>query len=234
MPNRASRALTPGGQYSRLAAVFLESVLAFALVLGHVAPARAEEPPLPTPPPISAHYIQYGVALTSEAVMTRAPDCGASAELGCILDDGAGLALRVGYRSRGAWYFGGAYEFSRQDSSNLLRLAILQQLRLESRYHLSRFTRLSPYLAGALGFVVYGNEWGVDTWGAGLTLGAGMEFQVTPTILFDVSLNYRPHLLRNWTESGLPVRGDGVSGFGFVQLFSIEVGVDIKEALARW
>jgi hypothetical protein len=196
--------------------------------------AVAQEPMPTTPPPISSHYIQYGVALTSETVVSHAGACGTSNALSCILDDGGGLGLRVGYRSRGPWYVGGAYEFSRMDSSNLLRLAILQQLRFESRYHLSPFTRLSPYLAGAAVALVYGNEWAVDTWGCGLSLGSGLEFQVTPTIVFDLSLNYRPLLIRNWTESGSPVRGDGIWGFGFIQLVSIEIGVDIKEALARW
>ena len=190
---------------------------------------------MPTaPPPISSHYVQYGVALTGETVVSSAGDCSNPSGLRCILDDGGGLGLRVGYRSRGPWYVGGAYEFSRMDSSNLLRLAILQQLRFESRYHLSPFTRLSPYLAGAGVALVYGNEWTVDTWGWGLSIGSGLEFQVTPTIVFDVALKYRPLLIRNWTESGTRVRGDGVWGFGFIQLVSLEIGVDIKEALARW
>lgn len=200
-----------------------------------VEPLRAEEPTtLPLPPPISSHYIQYGVALTSETVVSEAGVCGTEPELRCILDDGGGLTLRIGYRSRGPWYFGGAYELSRQDSSNFLRLAILQQLRVETRYHLSQFTRVSPYLSGTLGPAVYGNEWAVHTWGMVFGVGAGLEWQVTPTLVFDLSLNYRPLLLRNWTEGGLPVRGDGVWDFGFLQLLSFELGVDVKEALARW
>src|SRR5688572_27117720 len=122
--------------------------------------------PPPTPPPISSHYVQYGVALAGEAVASAGEVCPTLDEsLPCILSGGGGLTLRVGYRTRGPWYLGGAYEFSRQDSENLLRLAILQQLRGELRYHLTRVTRTSPYATAALGALVYGNEWGLDTWG---------------------------------------------------------------------
>jgi opacity protein-like surface antigen len=159
---------------------------------------------------------------------------GSAQAIPCILGNGGGLALRLGYRSRGAWYWGGAYEFSRQDSSNLLRLAILQQFRAEARYHLSRITRVSPYLVGGLGGVIYGNEWGLSTWGGGGSVGLGLEAQVTPRLVTELSVCYRAVALRAWQDGTGEERAGGPLGFGVAHLIGIEFGVDIRQPLARW
>jgi hypothetical protein len=197
-----------------------------------------EEPdpsqPAPTPPPISSHYLQYGVALTGETVASAGQVCPRGTVLPCILGDGGGLLVRVGYRSRGPWYLGGAYEFSRQDSANLLRLAILQQLRAELRVHLTRVTRLSPYLGASLGGVIYGNEWAYDTWGGISGVGAGLAFQVTPTIVLNIALNYRQLFLHRWTDGAGEDRATGPLDFGLAHIVALEFGFEIREPLSRW
>jgi hypothetical protein len=125
--------------------------------------ARGAEPG-PEPPPSNVEHIQYGVALVLETALAGNV-CPDDATSPCILGSGGGLGLRAGYRSRDPWFFGGAYEFSRQDSSNLIRLAILQQLRFEVRYYLDRGTRTTPFAAGALGGMLYGGEWSASTGG---------------------------------------------------------------------
>jgi len=191
--------------------------------------------PPPTPPPISSHYLQYGVALTGETVASAGQVCPETVDnLPCILGDGGGLTVRVGYRSRGPWYLGGAYEFSRQDSSNLLRLAILQQLRAEARLHLTRVTRLTPYVGAALGGVIYGNEWALDTWGACSAIGLGLEFQVTPSIVLNIAMNYRQLFLREWTDGAGAERATGPLGFGLAHIVAVEFGFEIREPLSRW
>jgi len=191
--------------------------------------------PAPTPPPISSHYLQYGVALTGEGIVSPGAVCpDEPGSLPCILNGGGGLAVRVGYRTRGPWYIGGAYEFSRQDSANLLRLAILQQLRAELRFHLVPAMRLSPYLGASVGGVVYGNEWGLDTWGWASALGGGLEIQVTPIILIDISLHYRQIFLRRWTDSGGQERAAGPLGFGLAHVIAFEFGFEIRDPLPRW
>jgi opacity protein-like surface antigen len=188
--------------------------------------------PAPTPPPISAHYLQYGVALTGETIVSAGRVC--PNELQCILGDGGGLLLRIGYRSRGPWYLGGAYEFSRQDSANLLRLAILQQLRAELRVHLTRVTRLSPYLGASLGGAIYGNEWGLDTWGGVSGVGAGLTFQVTPTIVLNVALNYRQLFLHRWIDDEDGKSPPGPLDFALAHVVALEFGFEIREPLSRW
>src|SRR6188768_1749242 len=211
-----------------------------ALVLLIAAPSGAQlpDPALPdptmppsTPPPISAHYLQYGVALTGETVLSAGEICPESIGQPCILNDGGGLTVRMGYRSRGPWYLGGAYEFSRQDSANLLRLAILQQLRTELRLHLTRVTRLSPYLAASLGGAIYGNEWGLDTWGGVSGVGAGLAFQVTPSIVLNIALNYRQLFLHRWTDGAREERATGPLDFGLAHIVALEFGFEIREPL---
>jgi hypothetical protein len=173
--------------------------------------------PPPTPPPISSHYLQYGVALTGETVASAGQVCPETINnLPCILGDGGGLAVRVGYRSRGSWYLGGAYEFSRQDSANLLRLA------------------LTPYVGAALGGVIYGNEWSLDTWGLTSAVGMGLEFQVTPSIVLNIAMNYRQLFLREWTDGAGEPRATGTFGFGLAHIVAFEFGFEIREPLARW
>ncbi|HVZ33755.1 MAG TPA: hypothetical protein VG963_15090 [Polyangiaceae bacterium] len=188
----------------------------------------------PTPPPITARYLQYGVALTGEAVASAGQVCPRNSNLPCILSSGGGLAVRMGYRSRGPWYVGGAYEFSRQDSANLLRLAILQQLRAEARFYLSRVTRLSPYLGASLGGAIYGNEWGLDTGGVVSAEAAGVEFQVTPSIVLNLALAYRQLWLRRWTDGGDQLRATGALGFGLAHVVAFELGFEIRDPLSRW
>ena len=114
-------------------------------------------------------YVQYGVSFTGEFVA----DAGAhvrgtqvSATRPCILGSGGGVAVRVGWRSAGPWYFGGAYELSKQDPNKLYRLAILQQLRGEVRYYFPTGWDTTPFVQRRRwASRVYGNEWSVDTWG---------------------------------------------------------------------
>jgi hypothetical protein len=160
--------------------------------------------------------------------------CPESATAPCILGTGAGLAIRVGYRSRDRWYYGGAYEFSRQDSSNLLRLPILQQLRADVRYYLDHGDRLTPYAAVSLGGTVYGNEWSAETGGFLGFLGIGAEFEVSRTTLVGAALGYRPVVFRRWTDSAQELRADGPLGFGLAHLVALEVLFELRDPLPRW
>lgn len=207
-----------------------------ACALLTAARSAAAQDTAPEPPPVIARYVQYGVAVGGETVVTAADVCpaGGQGQAPCILRSGAGLSVRVGYRARGPWYFGGAYEFSRQDSANLLRLPILQQLRAELRYYPMYGTRTVPYVALGAGAVVYGNEWGVDTAGAVASLGIGGEFQVSRTSLIGGALSYRPMLLRAWTDSSGQRRADAFLQFGMAHLVALEITLELREPLSRW
>jgi hypothetical protein len=185
-------------------------------------------------PRTTEHYLQYGAAFATEMLAASGSICPTNANAPCILGSGVGLTVRIGYRTRGPFYVGGAYEFSRQDSSNLLRLAILQQLRGEARYYLVEDTRLVPYLAAAAGVALYGNEWSADTAGITAFLGAGIEFQISRTAVVGASIGYRPVVLRHWQDSARQVRADSLFGFGVGHMIGIELVFEVRDPLPRW
>src|SRR5262245_24673719 len=178
-------------------------------------------------PPTSFEYLQYGVALVAEADVSAGDVCPSSATMPCIFGSGGGLAVRVGYRSRGPWYAGGAYESSRHEASNLMRLAILQQLRAESRYYFDEGARFTPYAMGGGGAAIYGNEWGAQTGGVTAFFGGGFEFQLNRTTVVGAALAYRPFLFRGWTDSADQKRADRFLGFGFAHVVAIELVVEV-------
>jgi hypothetical protein len=205
------------------------------VVLGWSTPALAQAAASRSVPPTSTFdYLQYGVAFVAETVASAGDVCPSSAVDPCILGSGGGLAVRVGYRSRGAWYVGGAYESSRHDSSNLLRLAILQQVRAESRFYLDQGNRLTPYASGGGGVALYGSEWGSDTGGITTFLGLGLELQLSRTAVVGAGAAYRTFLFRGWTDSANQRRADRYLGFGLAHVMALELVFEIRDPLPRW
>jgi hypothetical protein len=174
-----------------------------------------------TPPPTNARYIQYGVAFTGEFVgplSSPGPMCSGAVrasgdpEPTCILGSGGGVAVRLGYRTASAWYFGGALELSKQDPNKLYRLALLKQLRTEARYYFRPELQTQPFLTGGLGVAAYGNEFDVtDTFGPLAFLGAGAETQITRQTVFIFGLAYRAVYFTRFTDTSGADRPAGVA-----------------------
>ncbi len=230
--------------------------LAFGIsVASYTAPAAGAEPDQQRALSDS-HFLQYGVSFVAENVAKAADVCPSSASAPppgstsasvissetvstpCVLGSGFGATIRVGYRSRGPWYFGGAYEFSHQDSANLLRLAILQQLRAEARFYFAQGTRLTPYGSGALGAVIYGNEWGAKSGGPSASLGLGAEYQADESVVVGLGLSWRTLVFRRWRDTdsqGAPFwRADRYLGFGLGHLIALELTLEVRDPLPRW
>ncbi|WP_437969943.1 hypothetical protein WMF04_11870 [Sorangium sp. So ce260] len=194
------------------------------------APAQPLPPPVKPrvelaarPPPLHVEYVQYGVALVAEISLDPGAVCPRSGPLySCILGSGGGLAIRGGYRSPGPWYFGGAYQFTKMDSSNLYRLGIFQQLRAEMRYMPDIGYRAAPYFSAGVGGVVYGNEWGVETGGALIFGGVGVELEVSRRAVLGVSCVYRPVLISGWKDTANYERATAIAQFvGFELLLEV-------------
>jgi len=167
----------------------------------------------PAPPPLHVPYLQYGVSLAGEFVLSPGPLCGTTAETACVLGSGGGVGVRVGVRTAGRVYIGGAYEFSKQDSDSLYRLAILQQARAEFRYYLDTGHDVEPMFLGGAGVAGYGNEWGIDTGGPLGFLGIGVEVQITRRTVVGLALSYRGIYLGPFTDSSGTRRDGGVASF---------------------
>lgn len=181
----------------------------------------------PRPPPLHVEYIQYGVAIAGESLLSSGGSCPDGAPTPCILGSGGGLVIRGGFRSAGPWYYGGAYQFIRTDT-NLYRLPIFQQLRAEMRYHPDTGTRVAPYLTWGVGGLLYGNEWGAETGGALAFGGAGVAFEVSRVALVGLGVAHRPMLIAGWTDTAGQVRNTGLA-----QYLGFEFQLELRSELGR-
>jgi hypothetical protein len=177
---------------------------------------------------------EVGFALAAETVVSPGTVCPARATTPCILGSGGGMAVRLGYRLGSPWYFGGAYEFSRHDSSNLLRLAILQQLRAEGRYYFERGKRTTGYLAAGLGAHVYGSDWAANTGGGLATVGAGVELELSPKVVVGCAAMYRLLVPKSFRDGAGEERGSGPLGFGFAHMLGLEFALEVRDPVPHW
>jgi opacity protein-like surface antigen len=207
--------------------------LCWALIaIGMARPASAQTTALP--PPTSVEYMQYGVSLHTLTLLDGGAVCPKDAATPCILGSGGGLGLRAGYRSRGPFYLGASFQLSRLNSSNLLRLGILQRLMAEGRYYFDRGNRLTPYLLAGLGGAIYGNEWGADSGGAALSFGVGIEYQISERTVVTLLPTYQPILFRRFYDSTNQVRAAGPLGFGLAHWLAVQIIIEARDPLSRW
>ncbi len=231
MTNARSELTRNPGKLRKLR-VRLASVICAALALWS-APATAWAQTV-TPPPTSVEYVQYGVALHTLTLLDAGDVCPEGIVTPCIVGSGGGLGLRMGYRSRGPFYLGAAFQLSRLSSSNLLRLAVLQRLTAEGRYYFDRGNRLTPYLLGAAGAAIYGNEWGADAWGAAFGFGVGLEYQISERTVVTLVPAYQPMLFRRFTDATGQERAAGPLGFGLSHWLAVQVVIEVRDPLSRW
>ncbi|MCC6521147.1 MAG: hypothetical protein IT373_00665 [Polyangiaceae bacterium] len=194
------------------------------------APEVDTAPDHPKPPPLHVDYASWGVGIVVDGLLAAGPVCRSDEGQSppCIVGSGGGLSLRGGYRSPGPWYVGGAYQFTKTDSSNLYRLGIMQQLRAEMRYMLDMGYRVAPYATWGLGGVVYGNEFGVETGGGALFGGIGAELQLTRLAMLGIVLCYQPTVFAGWTDTAGYRRDPGMSHY-----LRFELQFELRSELSR-
>ncbi len=176
------------------------------------------------PPPVGNPFIQYGVAFTTEVVASPGAMC-AVAGAPCVLGSGGGVVFpRIGWRSAGPWYFGGAYELSKQDANTIYPLAILQQLRGEGRYYFLAGHVLTPFVGASGGIAGYGNEWAVNTFGPTGSATLGLETQVSRGTVVGLALNYRLMYFRPFEDSA-NVQREG----SLAQLFGLDLQLEVRD-----
>lgn len=186
------------------------------------------------PPPTSVEYLQYGVSLHTLTLLSGGGVCPDGAPIPCILGSGGGLGLRAGYRSRGPFYLGATFQLSRLNSSNLLRLGILQRLTADGRYYFDRGNRLTPFLLGGVGGAIHGNEWGASSGGVAFSFGVGGEYQISERLVVTMLPAYQPVLFRRFTDATGQERAAGPLGFGLAHWLAVQVVIEVRDPLARW
>lgn len=207
------------------------ATLAMLVALAFARPAHAQTET--APPPTSVEYLQYGVSLHTLTLLESGDVCPGDPSK-CILGSGGGLGLRMGYRSRGPLYLGATFQLSRLNSSNLLRLAILQSLTVDGRYYLDRGDRLTPYLLTGLGGAIYGNEFSATTAGVALSLGFGVEYQISERTVVTLLPVYQPILFRRFTDALDRTLANGPLGFGLAHWLAVQVVIEARDPLSRW
>ncbi len=179
------------------------------------------------PPPSHVVYFQYGVAFATEQIVAPGPICD-NPSVPCILGAGGGIAVRAGWRSSGPLYLGGAYELTKQDPNKLYRIALLQQARAEGRYYFMTARVTEPYASVSAGVAGYGNEWAIDTWGPGGSIGGGIEYQITRRTVVGLALAYRLLYFGRFTDTAGARRDPGLA-----QLFGIDLVLEQRDAIVR-
>lgn len=177
------------------------------------------------PPPSNVVYFQYGVAFTTEQIVSAGPICD-STGAPCILGAGGGIVVRGGWRSTGPLYIGIAYELTKQDPNKLYRIALLQQARAEARYYFMTARVTEPYVSASAGVAGYGNEWSIDTWGPGGSLGAGVEYQVTRHTVVGLGVAYRLLYFSRFTDTAGTDRAPGIA-----QLVGLDLVLEQRDAI---
>jgi opacity protein-like surface antigen len=224
------KARTESQRKSAFGIAFRAVIAVLALFVAKTANAQSAV----LPPPTSVEYLQYGVSLHTLTLLDSGDVCPEGAKTPCIVGSGGGLGLRAGYRSRGPFYLGAAFQLSRLNSSNLLRLAILQRLTAEGRYYFDRGNRLTPYLLGAAGGAFYGNEFGASSGGLAFGLGVGIEYQVSERTVVTFTPTYQPMLFRRFHDSTDQVRAAGPLGFGLAHWLAVQISIEARDPLSRW
>lgn len=208
-------------------------IAALLAVVCSTANARAESPAARIHE-ARRNTAQVGFALAAETVVSPGSICPSKATTPCILGSGGGVAVRFGYRLGSPWYLGGAYEFTRHDSSNLLRLAILQQLRAEGRYYFERGDRATAFLAAGAGVHIYGSDWAASTGGGLATLGAGVELELSANAVVGCAAMYRLLLPKAFRDGAGQHRGEGPLGFGLVHVIGLEFALEVRDPVPHW
>ena len=85
-----------------------------------------------------------------------------------------------------------------------------------------------------LGGMLYGGEWSASTAGGVLTVGAGVEYQVSATTVIGCAPMYRLLVPHAWTDSTGQRRADNILDFGFAHFFGFELILEVRDPLARW
>jgi hypothetical protein len=183
---------------------------------------------LDEPTPLAVDYAQYGVALSGELLLDAGPLCPDQATTPCIMESGAGPVLRGGYRPSGPWYVGGAYQFAKLESNNLLRLGILQSLYAEGRYYFDVGVSITPYVNWALGGAIYGNEFSAQTGGVMTFVGGGFEFELSRFAVIGATASYQPVLFAAFQDTTGQERDAG-----FAQFAKISFVVELRSEIGR-
>lgn len=186
--------------------------------------ARAGLAPLPS----TGHFIDYGVAFTSEALLAAGGICKNGLKENCVLGGGGGLAFAGAYRTPG-YSIGAVYEVTFHDSSNIYQRGVLQQMRMEWRVR-PRWLFISESVVAFLGLGAgvagYGDNWAISTYGPSAHAMIGGEIDLGVKVAVVVAIAYRALYFRSFTDASGQERPVGVS-----HMLGLQLGIELHEPI---
>jgi hypothetical protein len=213
---------------SRMPAGVLRALLvASALAAG--APARADAEPgsehrVAPPPAPEEHPATLSVEIHGgvEVPLERGSICPSGAA--CALGLGVGMGVLVERRTADRVGLFAGYDFWLVDGGAVFELGTLHALRVGLRYVLDDALAVHPFVAGAVGALAFGSTASVATAGGLLTLGGGVEVELSESVAFIGAAEA-------WFFSTAPFttrdRVDRADGFGVNVVLQVTVGISV-------
>jgi hypothetical protein len=85
-----------------------------------------------------------------------------------------------------------------------------------------------------LGGAIYGNEWGASAGGLAVSLGVGLEYQISEQTVVTVVPTYQPIAFRQFSDSTGQERARGPLGFGVAHWLAVQFIIEARDPLSRW
>ena len=180
------------------------------------------------PFPSTGHFIDYGFAFTSEALLAAGGICKNGLKENCVLGGGGGLAFNAAYRAPG-YSLGAVYEVTFHDSSNIYQRGTLQQMRAEWRVR-PRWLNVSESVVGFVGIGAgvagYGDNWAISTYGPSAHLMIGGEVDLGVKVALVISIAYRALYFKSFVDASGQDRPTGVS-----HMLGLVLGIELHEPI---
>lgn len=180
------------------------------------------------PFPSTGHYLSYGFAFTSEALLATGNVCPKLASEGCVLGNGGGLAFNGALRTP-VYSLGAAYEASFHDSNNIYQRGVLQQLRGEWRLHPQNWVlgeSANPFVGAGAGLAMYGDNWRVATLGLVGHGIIGIEYDLGVKVAAVFGIAYRAMYFRSFTDASGQYRPAGLA-----HMLGLQLGLELHDPL---
>lgn len=221
-----SRATSGPHRHAKIGVGFVGLALWLGAPAAHAEPRRPGGLAVPRAPDELEPVLGVELHFSAAFPMFREPLCPGTAE--CIFGGGGGLGARLERRGSSSVVLAVGYDAWFLDSSGVYELGVMQQLSGSLRYRFSPHTLVSPFVAGAVGALIFGDTLKVATVGGALELAVGAEVELTESTSLVVGLPFRLFSTTSFTTPR--DRVERAREFGINGALALQLGVLIQES----
>lgn len=204
-------------------------MLSIGIFVGVPKIARGDEegstPHVEPPPEPREHPARPALEIHGAAAIPLENETICPSGAGCVLGLGMGLGVQVEWRSADRVGLFVGYDFLLLDSNSVFELAALHTVRAGVRYIIDDDSLIHPFIEGGVGGIVFGETTNVVAFGGLVSLGGGMEIELSESVAFVSSL-------QAWFLSTSPFRTrEGAlrsDPFGVNVALQVTLGVSIQ------